>query len=159
MKKITLFRSSLVLVLVVLLVIGGNAKALVDIPTYLPIIQKNLTPPKNTGHVTISDIHFEGTGSNEPDEYVEIKNRDSFPIQLQNWTLSNDADHIFTFPSFVIQPDQICRVYTNENHPEWCGFNYGSESEIWNNSGGTAILTDPNGSEVSIVKYIIIIIP
>jgi hypothetical protein len=25
-----------------------------------------------------------------------------------------------------MQPGQVFRVYTNEYHPEWCGFSYGS---------------------------------
>jgi hypothetical protein len=57
------------------------------------------------------------------------------PIQLKNWTLRDVANHIFTFPSFVIQPNQKCRVYTNQIHAQWCGFSYGSGSTIWNNTG------------------------
>ena len=37
-------------------------------------------------------------------------------VQLANWTLSDAANHVFTFPSFQIQPNQTCRVYTNEDH-------------------------------------------
>lgn len=159
MRKKTLFRSGLLLALVLLLAIGGNAKASVDFPTYLPIIQKEPTPPKNTGKVSIPDIHFDGTGSSEPDEYVEIKNRDTFPIQLQNWTLRDEEDHIFTFPSFVILPGQICRVYTNEDHPEWCGFNFGSDSAIWGNIEDTAYLSDSNGKVILTYSYVVVGIP
>ena len=93
---------------------------------------------------------YSGTG---PDEYVEIRNEESFPIQLNDWTLRDAADHIFTFPSFVIQPDQVSRVYTNQNHPEWCGFNYGSGSPIWNNTGDTAYLRDSNGILIDDYSY------
>jgi len=99
-------------------------------------------PPPPTGNVAITSIFYDGTGQNEPDEYVEIKNNDTYPIQLSNWTLRDDANHIFTFPSFVIQPGQVCRVYTNENHPEWCGFNYHSGTAIWNNTGDCGYLRD-----------------
>ena len=97
-------------------------------------------------------VEHEST-AHEPDEYVEIENDDSFPIQLQNWTLRDEANHIFTFPSFVIQPNQTCRVYTNEDHPEWCGFNYGSGSAIWNNTGDTAFLRDANGTLIDDYSY------
>ena len=86
-------------------------------------------------------------------KYVEIRNADTVAIQLANWTLSDAANHVFTFPSFQIQPNQTCRVYTNENHPEWCGFNYGSGSAIWNNTGDTATLRDGEGAVVDVYTY------
>jgi hypothetical protein len=61
---------------------------------------------------------------------VEIKNGDTKPIQLENWTLSDGADHVLTFPGFVFQPEQTCRVHTDEVHSEWRGFNYSSISAI-----------------------------
>jgi hypothetical protein len=103
-------------------------------------------PPPTTGDVQITSIFYNGTGSSEPDEYVQINNNDVNRIQLANWTLRDEANHIFTFPSFVIDPGMVCRVYTNENHPEWCGFDYHSGSAIWNNSGDCAYLRDSSNT-------------
>ena len=104
-------------------------------------------PPATSGNVQITNIFYDGiVSSSEPDEYVEIENIDNVAIQLQNWTLRDIANHVFTFPNFVIQPNQTCRIYTNQDHPEWCGFSYGSGSAIWNNSGDTATLRDSNGA-------------
>ena len=55
---------------------------------------------------------------NLKDEYVEFRNNDNRAIQLQGWTLRDEANHTFAFPSHVMQPGQVCRVYTNEYHPE-----------------------------------------
>ena len=74
--------------------------------------------------MNILHIHYDGIGPTEPDEYVEIRNDDSFPIQLENWTLRDIANHVFVFPDFVMSPGQVCRVYTNEYHSITCGFNY-----------------------------------
>ena len=90
--------------------------------------------------VHITAIHFQGSGQSQPDEYVELRNDDAGAIQLQNWTLRNDGQRIFVFPSFVMQPGQVCRVYTNEFHPEWCGFNYQSATPIWSDLGDCAFL-------------------
>lgn len=98
------------------------------------------SPPQNTGMMTIVSIFADGSGPDEPDEYAVIRNDDTHSIQLNGWSLSDDANHVFTFPAFVITPGQTCRVYTNQNHPEWCGFNYGSASAIWNNGGDCATL-------------------
>ncbi len=99
-------------------------------------------PIHNTGNVVITYIFYNGAGQYEPDEYVEIRNDDNFPIQLSGWTLRDMANHNYTFPSYVFQLGQICRIYTNENHPEWCGFNYGSTTAIWNNTGDCGYLRD-----------------
>ena len=46
--------------------------------TYLPIIEKpippTIEPPHITGNVVITTIYFDGSGHNEPDEYVDIRN-------------------------------------------------------------------------------------
>jgi hypothetical protein len=144
--------------------VGGNVKAFDQLFVYIPIILKEPTgstppkptpeptqPPKTTGNIVIVTIHYDGTGSNESDEYVEFRNDDTLAIQLENWTLRDIANHVFTFPNSVIIPTYSCRIYTNEIHPEWCGFSYGSGSAIWNNTGDTATLWE--GNEISINKY------
>jgi hypothetical protein len=109
--------------------------------------------PVQTQKISITNIYYDGIGSTEPDEYVEIQNTDTVAIQLQNWTLHDNADHLFTFPAFTIQPDQICRVYTNEVHPEWCSFNYSQGTSIWNNSGDCAYLLNTQGKLVDDYCY------
>ena len=204
MKKRTLLRSSILIVLAVLVIVGGNAKAFNQLTLYLPVVIDGTSespspttpppstteppppttepppptteppppttepppptteppppttqpPPVVTGDIRITNIFYDGVvSSSEPDEYVEIRNYDSVPIQLQNWTLRDVANHIFTFPNHVMQPDDVCRIYTNENHPESCGFNYGSGSAIWNNSGDTATLRNSNGDFVDDFSY------
>lgn len=109
------------------------------------------SPPEPTGTIVITTIFYDGVGSQEPDEYVEIRNDDTLSVQLGGWTLRDQGNHLFTFPSFVIQPGQVCRVYTNEVHPEWCGFSYGSGTAIWNNGGDCADLR--NSSDVTVDTY------
>jgi len=113
----------------------------------------NTPSPGTTGNVVITSIFYDGAGSQEPDEHVDIRNDDTNSIQLSGWTLRDAANHVFTFPSYVMQPGQTCRVYTNEYHPEWCGFSYGSGSAIWNNSGDCAYLRDVMGESVDTYCY------
>ncbi len=95
--------------------------------------------------MVIDDIFYDGAGSSEPDEYVVIRNAGGQSVNLGGWTLRDEANRVFTFPAFTMTPGQVCRVYTNEEHPEWCGFNYGSGSAIWNNGGDCAVLREGNG--------------
>jgi competence protein ComEC len=108
------------------------------------------TGPAN---VKITNIFYDGAGTTEADEYVEIQNEDTLPVQLQGWSLSDESNHVFDFPAYLMQPGQVCRVYTNEDHPEWCGFNFGSGEAIWNNSGDTATLRDGQGNLVNQYSY------
>lgn len=116
-------------------------------PTFTP------TPNPALGNIDITSISYNGSGSTEPDEYVVIKNIDTHAIQLGSWTLRDSANHIYTFPTFLIAPQQICRVYTNQSHPEYCGFNYGSNTAIWNNSGDCAYLRNAQGTQVDQFCY------
>jgi phosphatidylserine/phosphatidylglycerophosphate/cardiolipin synthase-like enzyme len=126
-------------------------------PTNTPTATPTATPtthPPTTGNVVITDIFYDGEkGRAEPDEYVEIRNDDTVTIDLRNWTLRDEANHVFTFPFHLMQPGQTCRIYTNEDHPEWCGFSYGSGSAIWNNSGDCADLRDSTGRTVDTYCY------
>jgi len=118
-------------------------------PTRTPT--RTPTPIPLDGNVQIIYIYYDGEAPNEADEYVEIKNVGSTSVQIQNWTLSDKAFHIFTFPQFVMVPNQICRIYTNETHSEYCGFNYHSGSAIWNNSDDCGYLR--NSSDVLKSQY------
>ena len=126
-----------------------------DTITPTPTMTRTPTPTHfyTTGDVNIVTIYYDGSGSQEPDEYVEIRNDETYPIQLHNWTLRDEANHVFTFPSYIMQPEQTCRIYTNENHPEWCGFNYGSGSAIWNNSGDCGYLRDAGSTPIDQYCY------
>jgi hypothetical protein len=67
--------------------------------------------------------------------------------------LRDEDAHGFTFPSYVMAPGEVCRVYTNEVHAEWCGFSYGSESAIWDNAGDCARLRNGQGRGVDVWCY------
>ena len=103
--------------------------------------------------MTVSQGLYNGAGASEPDEYVQIENFDSRPIQLDGWTLRDQANHVFTFPQFVMQTGQVCRIYTNEIHSNWCGFSYGSSSAIWNNGGDCATLKNSSSTTINELCY------
>ena len=98
------------------------------------------------GSVVITKGSYDG-------EYVEVRNEDAQAIQLQGWTLRDEAGNMFRFPDFGIQPQQVCRIYTNESHPEWCGFNYGADLDIWDDDGDCAYLHDSTGALVDTYCY------
>ncbi|MCP4537482.1 MAG: DUF11 domain-containing protein [Chloroflexi bacterium] len=110
-------------------------------------------PPTIAWNVVISDILSYGTSDQGSDEYVEIRNDDVQPIQLDGWTLRDASGRVFAFPNQSMNPGQACRVYTNENHPEWCGLSYGSESDVWNYANDCAYLRDSAGALIDVYCY------
>lgn len=105
--------------------------------------------------VQIRTVFYDGVqGQNEPDEYVEFENTGDQPVELGNWYLRDKGSHRFDFPSFQLSPGQVCRVYTNEQHPEHCGFSFGvSASAVWNNGGDCAYLYTGGGDLVAEYCY------
>ena len=110
-------------------------------------------PSPTTGNIEIVDLIAYGGGEGDPGEYVEMRNDDTQPVQLNGWTLRNANDRAFTFPDHRMEPGQVCRVYTNEGHPEWCGFNYESPTDVWNYANDCAYLRDSAGTLVDAHCY------
>ncbi|MBU0494558.1 MAG: lamin tail domain-containing protein, partial [Chloroflexi bacterium] len=133
---------------------GQTFQVQADYLLFLPLALNRWVSSAQTGDVHIADIFRDGAiDPQEPDEYVEIYNADPRPIQLDGWTLRDEANHVFTFPNYVMPPDQVCRIYTNQDHPEWCGFSYGNGWAIWNNDGDCAYLHDSTGTLVDAYCY------
>jgi len=101
-------------------------------------------------------------GSRDPDWLAAVKNGEcavtrnggGSPVNLGGWRLNaGDPGQDFGFPGFDLGPGQECRVYTNEYHPESCGFSFGSGKAIWNNKGDCGHLYDNTGAELSTYCY------
>jgi endonuclease YncB( thermonuclease family) len=105
--------------------------------------------------VVIRDIFYDGVVAQvESDEYAEILNRGTAPVNLARWRLNaGNPGQDFFFPDFVLQPGQMCRVYTNEVHPETGGFSFRRGAAIWYNKGDCGYLYDATGKLVSELCY------
>jgi endonuclease YncB( thermonuclease family) len=129
----------------------SSRQGLWDITPATQDIQVTSEPIAGGSSVSIAYIFYNGVVSDkEPDEYVIIRNDGAESVQLQGWRLSDESGKTFIFPNFEITPGQECRVYTNEIHPEFCGFSFGhGGSAIWNNGGDCAMLHDAQGNLVN----------
>jgi hypothetical protein len=130
------------------------------LPTVVP--ESTATTPslqiagrQDNSAVKITNVFYNGVkGNTEPDEYVEITNTGSQPVDITDWVLQDPkGDDEYKWEGFTIQPGQIIRVYTNEVHPESGGFTFGSSQALWANSGGTAELYDSDRQLVSRYPY------
>jgi len=117
-------------------------------PTLSP--QPQPTPAGNSGLV-IAAIHYRGEiKPDEPDEYCEIRNDGLAAVDLAGWRQNAGSEgQDLIFPSFHLQPGQACCVYTNQVHPETCGFSFGRSGALWRNRGDCGRLYDPTGALVA----------
>ncbi len=124
---------------------GANSADVVAIFAKAGRPDVHITTVRNKGEVKYT----------QADEFVEIVNRGTVAANISGWTLgADDAGQDFTFPpGTVLQPGQRIRIYTNEVHPEWGGFSYGSKRPIWNDKGDLAKLRDPSSNVVSEYGY------
>ncbi|MCB8980705.1 MAG: thermonuclease family protein [Ardenticatenaceae bacterium] len=108
-------------------------------------------PAAAPGDVQLTFIFYDGLVSQvESDEYAVITQNGGSPVNIGGWRLNaGNPGQDFTFPGFDLQPGQSCRVYTNEYHPDTCGFSFGSGQAIWNNGGDCGYLFDNTGAQVS----------
>ena len=119
------------------------------IPTPLPPTDT----PASVPNIQIIFIFFEGdVPGMESDEFAQITNQGLSAVNLQGWRLNaGDPEQDFYFPNFLLNPGLSCRIYTDENHPEYCGFSFDIRHEIWDNGEDCGYLYDDKGAQVS--KY------
>jgi endonuclease YncB( thermonuclease family) len=113
------------------------------------------TPVAGHELVQITGMQRDGAISpNEPDEWVEITNQGTVAEDLTGWHLDSErgaaSGQVFHFSSgLIMQPGQVCRVYTDEVHPEWCGLSFGyRKSGVWSNSEPDAAVLFDGGEAV-----------
>ena len=88
-------------------------------------------------------------------EWVDIVNVGLTEISMRGWVLKDESSrHRYAFPDdFVIAPQGVVRIHTgcgpdDDETLHWC-----NGSAVWNNTGDTAFLLDPNGNIVSFYRY------
>jgi micrococcal nuclease len=107
--------------------------------------------------VSIVEIHADADGNdheNLNDEYIVLKNMGESAIDMTGWTLRDEADHTFTFPSgFTLSPGDTVVIRTGSGRDSSETLYWGSDSAVWNNGGDTIILIDSSGTIVLSREY------
>jgi hypothetical protein len=108
-----------------------------------------------SANVVLTDVFFNGrVAGAEPDEYVEFQNQGTLTQDMSGWRIASvRGGQTYFFVGLTMQPGQICRLYTNEVHPESCGLSWGKATAQWNNAGDRANLFDATGKVVSSIGY------
>lgn len=90
------------------------------------------------------------------EEWVRIVNRGDSPVDLTGWSVRDEsASNRFDFPDgFVLAESASVTIRSGCGQPTstdlyWCS----TRSAVWNNSGDTAFIIDPNGNIHSSSSY------
>lgn len=107
--------------------------------------------------LVISNIHADAAGNdhnNLNDEYIELTNEGDSAVDMTGWTLSDEANHEYTFPSgFTLESGESVTIYTGSGSNTESELYWGSGAAVWNNSGDTIIVRNDNGDTVIEREY------
>jgi len=99
---------------------------------------------------------FDATGNdhqNLNDEYVCLRNEDSVPINMHRWRIRDIANHVYTFPHFVLAPGATVTLHTGRGENTSRDLYWGRTQAVWNNDGDTAWLYDSAGNPIHEYTY------
>lgn len=102
--------------------------------------------------VVINDVNFDASkNKGEPDEYIELLNNSSLPIDLTGWKINagNKGQDMIFPASSLISPGSLLRIYTNKIGK----LSFNSNQSVWNNKGDKAFLYDATGEVISRWSY------
>lgn len=107
--------------------------------------------------IIVSEFNYDAEGNdnyNLNDEYVILKNICSEIIDLSDWTIKDEATHIYTFSNFNLDANAQVTFYTGSGKDTSTELYWGMTSTaVWNNGGDTLFLRDNNGNLVLEESY------
>jgi len=87
-------------------------------------------------------------------EWIEIANQGDEPVQMQGYTLKDEANHIYTFADFVLAPGRAFRLFSGQGQNGANALYWGLRNEsVWNNGSDAAFLRDASGALVDTFAY------
>ncbi|MCL4867833.1 MAG: lamin tail domain-containing protein [Anaerolineae bacterium] len=132
------------------------------IPTQTPMATATVPGPTSTptrtptapapAQIKITFILY-GPTNGPLEEYVTIANLGGTAQTMTNWTLRDEANHVFTFPTFTLSPGAQVNVWTKSGSNTATNLYWNSAQAIWNNGGDTAFLRNAAGALISTCTY------
>jgi hypothetical protein len=108
---------------------------------------------ESAADVHITFVEYDPPGSDLEGEYVRIENLSGGAADMTHWTLRDDANHVFTFPTFTLSPGATVQVWTKSGTNTPTDLYWGSGTAIWNNAGDCAYLRDSGGTAADTYCY------
>jgi competence protein ComEC len=136
-------------------VAGATATADGDTATPTATLTDGGTPVEE--QLAVAEIHADAVGNdheNLNDEYVVLENTDDTALDLSGWTLSDEADHTYTFPDgFSLDAGARVTVYAGSGTDTATELYWGQSQAVWNNGGDTVTVRTTDGTIVLEESY------
>ncbi|MFC6764892.1 lamin tail domain-containing protein [Natrinema soli] len=109
------------------------------------------------GALSIVTIHEDASGddsNNLNDEYIVFENTGDQPLELDGWSVADEADHTYTFPSgFALDPGAQVTLHTGSGTDSSSDLYWNSGRGVWNNGGDTVTVRNDSGTVVLEEEY------
>ncbi|MEU8976638.1 lamin tail domain-containing protein [Streptomyces monashensis] len=86
-------------------------------------------------------------------EWVDVTNSTRQTVDLDRWTLRDDAGHTYTFRHVRLAPRATVRVHTGIGRDTRSDLYQDKRNYVWNNNGDTATLRNDRGRTVDTVSW------
>jgi len=101
----------------------------------------------------VSEVHADAEGDdreNLNDEYVVLKNAGDEALNLSGWTVTDEADHQYTFPDgTTLDAGETLTLHTGSGTDGDGHYYWGAGSPVWNNGGDTVTVRTAGGEVVA----------
>jgi micrococcal nuclease len=106
--------------------------------------------------IVVTNVHADAPGDdheNLNEEYVVLKNTGDTTVDLNGWTVSDEADHAYIFSDVQLEPGETVTLYTGSGTDGSNEVYWGAGSAVWNNGGDTVIVRNASGTVVDEYSY------
>ncbi|MCX4980653.1 lamin tail domain-containing protein [Streptomyces sp. NBC_00572] len=117
------------------------------------------TQAQAAGSVHLYKIYYDSPGTDRRSntslnaEYVQIRNTTGAAVNLRGWTLTDAANHKYTFGNFTLGKGKIVTVRTGRGTNTSANVYQNRGAYVWNNDRDTATLKKSNGARVDTCSY------
>ncbi|MBC8443373.1 lamin tail domain-containing protein [PVC group bacterium] len=101
-----------------------------------------------SARISISRVHADAEGrdrDNLNDEYIIIENKGDTAIDFAGWTVSDEANHRYLCPRFILPAKGKVTLRTGLGKNTADELFWGNRGPIWNNDGDTILIRDADG--------------
>ncbi|MGW8764059.1 lamin tail domain-containing protein [Streptomyces sp. NPDC055815] len=111
------------------------------------------------GSVHLYKIYYDSPGTDNRSnsslnaEYVQIRNTTGAAVNLRGWTLTDAANHKYTFGAYTLGAGKIVTVRTGRGTNTAANVYQNRAAYVWNNDKDTATLRKSNGTSVDTCAY------
>ena len=106
--------------------------------------------------IEIAEIIFDPPGNDRENlngEWVKIIDTFGAPVDMNGFTLRDEANHVYRFLDFALPAWGEVRVFTGSGVDRADSLYWNSGAPIWNNTGDTAYLKDDEGFLIDEFAY------